>query len=404
MPRILKTRPVPTEEDHRPTTFEVFFDLVFVFALTRITTFMAQSPTPYLLAQGLVLLLLFWAFFEPYAWLGNWVRADLGLVRAGMFAAMAAIFVAALEIPDGWRRHGRLVEPSLAVAIAYIVVRAVFLALYFYLAAGNRPWRAHLFRLATSSALSWVPLILGAMLGGDAQTALWTVAFLVDRIGARIVAALGGLTVRSANHMAERHGLVLIIALGESLVSVGAGAGAEVTRWPVLCGALLGLLVAFCLWWLYFVTAASPAGRALAAMEQKRRVRTATNAYSLTHFLLIAGIVYLALGVEETLHHLAQGRPGRFSGTELDWTATTALYGGLVMYLIGRILFLRFTIGRTPRSQLVAACVALALLPIARHVPALDALGLLTAFLVALVGYERISGPGGAADPAPPSG
>ena len=381
-----------TEEDHRPTTFEVFFDLVFVFALTRVTTFMAQPPTPYILVQGLVLLLLFWAFFEPFAWLGNWTRADVGLIRAGMFAAMAAIFVAALEIPDAWRRHGRVVEPSLALAIAYIVVRAVFLALYLYLAAGNRSWRTHALRLAVSSALSWVPLILGAMLGGAAQTALWTVAFLVDRVGARIVATLGGLTVRSPNHLAERHGLVLIIALGESLVSVGAGAGAEVTRWPVLSAALLGLLAAFCLWWLYFVIAASKAGRALAAMEQERRVKTATTAYSLMHFLLIAGIIYLALGVEEILHHLAHGRPGRFAGTRLDWTATTALYGGLVVYLVGRILFLRFTVGRTPRSQFVAAGIALALLPVARLVPALDALGLLTAFLVALVGYERTRG------------
>jgi low temperature requirement protein LtrA len=238
--------------------------------------------------------------------------------------------------------------------------------------------------------LSWVPLILGAMLGGDAQTALWIVAFLVDRIGARIVAALGGLTLRSPSHIAERHGLVLIIALGESLVSVGAGAGAAVTHWPVLSGALLGLISAFCLWWLYFVIAASPAGRALEAMEQQRQVKTATNAYSLTHFLLIAGIVYLALGVEEILHYLARARPGHFAGTQLDWTATTALYGGLVVYLVGRILFLRFTVGHTPRSQVVAACIALVLLPVARFMPALDALGLLTAFLVALVGYERI--------------
>ncbi len=390
MPRILKTRPVPTEEDHRPTTFEVFFDLVFVFALTRITTFMAQPPTPYILAQGLVLLLLFWAFFEPFAWLGNWARADLGIVRDGMFAAMAAIFVAALEIPDAWRPNGRLVEPSLAVAIAYIAVRLVFLALYLYLTTGDRSWRAHVLRLATSSALSWVPLILGAMLGGDAQTALWTLAFVVDRIGARIVAALGGLTLRSPSHIAERHGLVLIIALGESLVSVGAGAGAAVTRWPVLSGALLGLLAAFCLWWLYFVVAASPAGRALAGMERQRRVRTAVNAYSLTHFLLIAGIIYLSLGVEEILHHLAHAGPGHLAGTRLDWTATTALYGGLVLYLIGRILFLRLTVGHAARAQVAAACIALVLLPVARLMPALDALGLLTAFLVALVGYERI--------------
>src|ERR1700750_1331365 len=98
-------RPAPTEESHRVTPFEIFFDLVFVFALIQVTAFMARPPTLLLLVQGLVVVLLLWFSFSAYSWVGNQVRLDVGLVRAGMFVAMAAIFVAALVIPYAWR-HG----------------------------------------------------------------------------------------------------------------------------------------------------------------------------------------------------------------------------------------------------------------------------------------------------------
>src|SRR5215468_3431710 len=138
MRHIVRPRPVETEETHRATAFEIFFDLVFVFALTRTISFMAQPPTPLLLAQGMVILLLLWWSFTAYAWLGNQVRADIGLIRAGMLVAMAAIFVAALVIPHAWRHANQPADAPLALAAAYIVVRAVHLVLFVYVAAGNR--------------------------------------------------------------------------------------------------------------------------------------------------------------------------------------------------------------------------------------------------------------------------
>jgi low temperature requirement protein LtrA len=385
--RILHPRPVPTEETHRATSFEIFFDLVFVFALIRITSFMAQPPTPLILAQGLILLFLLWWAFESYAWLGNQARADVGLIRAGVLVAMAAIFVAALVIPDAWRPGNP--DARLTLALAFVVVRALHLALFYYLSAGDRRLRVQVLLFAIPTALAWIPLVLGALLGGTAQILLWTGAFLLDAVGALTADVFRGWRLRSPSHYAARHGLVLIIALGESLISVGTGAGSAVTRWPVLAAALLAFTTTVCLWWLYFENAAAPAGRALASRPIEHRVTTADSAYAAGHFLLIAGVIYLALGIEQVLAHVAHNEPGQSASAPLDWTATAALYGGVVLYLTGRILFLRFTVGRTPPAQIVAAGATLALLPAARNLPALAALGLLAAVLLALVGYER---------------
>ncbi|MFF4879629.1 low temperature requirement protein A [Micromonospora sp. NPDC000668] len=287
-------------------------------------------------------------------------------------------------------RFGEAITES-SEASAYIVVRALHTALYYYGAAGNRRLRVQILLFAIPAAVASIPLILGAVLGGLAQTVLWVGALLVvEAASGRAATAFGGFVLRRPSYFAERHGLVLIIALGESLISVGAGAGSAVTRWPVLLAALLSLTAAGCLWWLYFENAASAASQALARRHGERRAVTAADAYSLTHALLIAGIIYLALGLDRVLTHVADNEPGSPPGAPLHWPSTIALYGGVVLYLAGRALFLRLTVGHTPPAQIVATGVTLALLPAARHLPALAALGLLTAVLVTLVGYERL--------------
>jgi low temperature requirement protein LtrA len=381
-------RPVPTEETHRATPFEVFFDLVFVFAFIRVGTLMAQAPTPLGLAHGLVLLLLLWWPFTNYAYLANQVRADVGLVRAGNAAVMAAIFVAAVVMPDAWRHDTQSLAAPLTLALVYILVRAIYLALIWHISAGNARLRASLRLRVIPVSMGWAVLLLGAVLGGATQTLLWVAAFLIDGVGGLFIAVTAGRAVLpSASHFAERHGLIVIIALGESLISVGVGAGSAITRWPVLIAALLALTAALALWWLYFENAAAPAGQALARIPVADRTRTGAIAYSVAHFPLIAGIIYLALGIEVVLGHLAH-HP---AGTPLDWTSTAALFGGPALYLIGRALFLRITVRHTPPAQILMAGIILALLPAARHLPAIAALALIATMLTALVCYERIT-------------
>ncbi|RKN32399.1 low temperature requirement protein A [Micromonospora musae] len=385
-------RPVPIGEAQRTTPFEIFFDLVFAFAFIRVATFMAGSPTPLGLAQGLVFLMLLWWPFTTFAWLANQVRADVGLVRAGLVVVMAAMFVAGLVIPYAWGHETWTVSEALTVAVAYIVIRTAFYLLNWHAAVVNRPIPAPGFRYAIPIVGGWIPLLLGAVLGGTTQTLLWAAAFLIDCLGTACVSLFSKdrFRVRSASHLCDRHGLLLIIALGESLIAVGAGAGSAVTRWPVLIAALLAVANATTLWWLYFENAAAPAGQALARLPDRDRVRPAINAYSLAHFPLIAGIIYLALGIELVLEHLAHHPSQHPAGAPLDWTSTAALFGGPVVYLIGRGLFLQFTVGHTSRAQIVAAAIMLALLPVGRSLPALGAFGVITAVLAALVCYERI--------------
>ena len=262
----------------------------------------------------------------------------------------------------------------------------------FYAAAQNRQLRTTLRLFAITTTLAWIPLILGAVLGGTAQTLLWAAAFAIDWNGGLIASFASGWQLRSPNHFAERHGLVVIIALGESLAAVGAGAGPAVTRAPVLVAGVLVFTTAACVWWLYFENAASAAGQALAREPRgRRRSRIATNTYSAAHFPLIAGVIYIALGVEQVVAHLAHNQPLHFGGAPLDWTSTVALYGGVILYLTGRALFLRLSVGSVPPAQFVAVGVALLLLPVGRILPALTSFGLITAFLFALVCYERLS-------------
>ncbi|MGW0218265.1 low temperature requirement protein A [Micromonospora chokoriensis] len=393
MSRALRSRPVLVEEAHRATTFEIFFDLVLVFALTRLIGFMAESLGPLTLYQGLLLLLWFWYAWSCYAWLGNQVRADTGLVLAGMLAAMAAIFVAALVIPEAWQRHDGALSPPLTLAIAYLVVRGLHLSLMFYASSGDPQYRRQAWRFAVTTTLAWIPLLLGAVLGGTAQTVLWTVAFLVDYGGGRIATAASFGEVRSGSHFAERHGLVLIIVLGESLLSAGAGVGSVVIGWPVLLASVLSFAATVCLWWLYFVGGARAAAEALtaASSRSRRRQQLASDAYTLAHLPMVAGVVSFALGIHLCLDGLAdEARPGDHSAVSMGWAPATVLYGGVALYLVGRFLFLRLTV-RTPPGHLVAVVVLLLLVPVARVLPALAALGLLAALLTTIVGYERLA-------------
>ncbi|WFE49337.1 low temperature requirement protein A [Micromonospora sp. WMMD1155] len=385
------SRPVLVEEAHRATTFEIFFDLVLVFALTRLIGFMAESLGPLTLYHGLLLLLWFWYSWSCYAWLANQVRADKGPVLAGMLAAMAAIFVAALVIPEAWQRHDGALSPPLTLAVAYIVVRGLHLGLMTYASSGNPQYRRQTLRFAVSTMTAWAPLLVGAILGGTAQTVLWTVAFIVDYGGGRLTTAVSFGEVRSGAHFAERHGLVLIIVLGESLLSAGAGVGRAMIAWPVLLAAVFGFAATVCLWWLYFVGVAPAAANVLTAAPpgSRRRQQLASDAYTLAHLPLVAGVVYFALGLHLVLASLTD-QPGHPSGEPMVWPATAVLYGGTALYLVGRLLFLRLTVRDTP-GQLVALGLVPALMPVARILPALAALGLLAAFLAALVLHERLT-------------
>jgi low temperature requirement protein LtrA len=371
----------PTGEDHQATTFELFFDLVYVFAATQVTGYMAHEHSGHGVVQGMLLLALLWWTWSAYAWLGNQARADEGVLRAGMAVAMAAIFVVALTIPEAWHDAPGGLDGPLVLVGAYLVVRCVHFALYAVAATGDRGLRHQL-------AISWGPLLVsaallvpGALLGGWAQTLLVAGALLVDWGGIYLTSRQGSWRLHSAGHWTERHGNFIILAIGESVVAIGVGAAQQPISAPLLLAAVLGVAVAVGLWWLYFDVASLAAEHQFLEARGQVRARLALEAYTYGHFPIVAGIVLAALGIEGVLAHAGDSKP-------LGGFYAAPLFGGVALYLAGELLFKQRMHSTLSLPRLVAIGVLLAVLPAAIVLPPLVGLAGLVLILAALVGFE----------------
>lgn len=370
--RTLRGKARPTGQDHRATPFELFFDLVYVFAITQITGYMARQRDAEGVLQGLMTLALLWGTWSGYTWLGNHSRADEGAPRAGMIVAMAAMFVLALAIPDAWSGG----PGSLVLVVAYLLVRWVHLAIYAVAARDDPGLRRQVAVTWAPLAVSAVLLVSGALLGDRAQTVLFALALVVDWVGIYVTTRHGHWRLRSPAHLTERHGLFMILAIGESIVAVGAGAAGQPLSAALLLAAIQGIAVAVALWWSYFDTVSQAAARRL---RGEGRLRLAVEAYTYGHFPIIAGIVLAALGIEGVVAHASDtDRLGVFSAL--------ALYGGGALYLLGHLLF-RLRIHHVFSGAHLAATGALLMIaPVAAMLPPLAApVGVLAVLTVVIV-------------------
>jgi low temperature requirement protein LtrA len=361
-------------EQSQVTPLELFFDLVFVLALTQCTALMADQPTWEGLAKGLLILGVTWWSWVGYAWLTSVVDPEEGVVRIVMFVAMAAMLVLALCVPEAFDDSGLL------FAGAYAVVRFSQIALFMVASRDEPELRRSVTGLAIGTAVG-VALIAGASFAdGALQGAIWAVALLLDVGEPYVFGAEGWKLV--PGHFAERHGLIIIIALGESIVAIGIGAEGSVDA-GVVVAAVLGVAVAAALWWLYFDVVALVAERRLSnAPEGRVRNDIARDSYSYLHFPMVAGIVLLALGLKKTLEHVED---------PLKVVPATALLGGVSLYLLAHVAFRLRNVHRLNRLRLVCAAVIAALIPAAVELPALVTLALLAVLLVGLISYEARS-------------
>jgi low temperature requirement protein LtrA len=381
---------LPVAEEARVTPIELFFDLVFVFSLTQVTALMSADLSGRGILRGLLVLALLWWCWVGYAWLGNVVQAEEGLGRAAMFSAMAAMFVMALAVPEAF--HDRLggVDGPVVVAFAYLSVRLLHLGI-FWLAARtehDRALRGQLFRFMPSLFGSTTLLLIASQLHGRAQTLTWVGVVVVDYVGV-ILGGASGWRLRSASHFAERHGLIVIVALGESIVAIGVGVAHFAISWPILVGAVLGLAVAACVWWAYFDVVSIVAERVLRRLQGEERTRMARDAYSYLHLPMVAGIALLAFGIESVLQNVGDASDGRLS-EPLDQLPLGALYGGVALFLLAHAAFKYRTWHHVTVRRLVVAALLLLLMPAAMELPGLAALGLLGAVMVALIASEAI--------------
>ena len=360
------------DDEERVTPLELFFDLVFVFAITQVTAFIAADPTWKGLARGLLILALIWWAWAAYAWLTNALDTEADRTRLVMFLAMAAMFLAALAIPHAFN------DDALLFAISYSVVRAAHVLLYGY-AANDVDVQQAVLRFAPAVAIAGILLIAASFLDGYAQGALWAAAITIDYAGPAI-AGMEGWKLHPG-HFAERHGLVIIIAFGESIVAIGVGAGGLALDAGVVAAAVLGIVTAAALWWAYFDVVAIVAERRLRQARGVAQNAMARDSYSYIHVMLIAGIVLVALGGKKTI--AAVDEP-------LKLVPAVALCGGVSVYLLGHIAFRLRNIGTLNLQRLVVAAVAAALIPVATQIDALATLGLIAALTSGLIAYEAI--------------
>ena len=228
--------------EKRVAPLELFFDLVFVFALTQVTKLMAEDPSWTGLGQGMLVLAALWWAWGAYAWLTNYIAAEEDLERLLMFAVMGAFLVAALAVPHAFG------DDALLFAVAYAVAR--WLHIFIFAEANDDVDAAEAIRRLARTALpAPALLIIAAFLDGTPQALLWVAALAIDFAGP-FVFGVRGFRV-SPGHFAERFSLIVIIALGESIVAIGTGIQGELDA-GIVGGALLGLVLACALWWAYF--------------------------------------------------------------------------------------------------------------------------------------------------------
>jgi low temperature requirement protein LtrA len=312
-----------------------------------------------------------WFAWTGYAWLGNTAGHDEGAIRVVLLAAMAPLLVASLAVPHAFGKD------ALIFGVAYFLVRGLHIVAYAVLARTNPELRAVVVRLARTILPAAALLVLAGFLPGPGRYVCWAAALVID-YGGLLMSSVEGWRVEPA-HFAERHGLIIIIALGESIVALGVGAAGLALDVGVVTGVVLGLAVAGCLWWAYFDVVAAVAERKLRQASDLGRARIARDSYSYLHLPMVAGIVVFAFGVKETLVHVH---------THLTHVPAIALCGGVALYLLALSAFKRRNVGSFNYSRLVAAAVLIALTPIATQLPALLSLGLVAVVTCTLIAYE----------------
>lgn len=362
-------------ESHSVTPLELFFDLVFVFALTQVTTLLADDLTWLGMLRGFAVLAVVWWAWVGYSWLTNSIRIDDDIAsRLVIMLAMTAMLVAGLAAPSAFGEYAVL------FGVAYFVVRILHLLLYAVTTRSDPEVFGAVLRLAPGMlAGATLILIAGFVPPGPVRGVLWAIAIIID-FAAPIFAGTSGWKV-DAGHFAERHGLIIIIALGESLIALGVSASGEVLTAGVVTAATLGVIVVCSMWWLYFDVVAVAAEHMLASLTGRTQAAMARDSYSYIHLFMVFGIVLVALGLKKTLLDIE---------APLKSVVAVALFGGMAVYLLAHIAFRLRNMGTLNVQRLVVAFVMLALIPVGVRLPSLASLAIVTLVLVALVAYEAV--------------
>jgi low temperature requirement protein LtrA len=369
-------------DERHSAPVELFWDLVFVFAITQVTTLLWHDLTWAGFGRAMLVLALVWWAWSAFVWATNAQLPSSPTLRASLLVSSVSIFVAGLSVPHAFGGEGTL------FAVSYAIVRFLHLALYVDASRRGRASWASMAGFMVTVTIGMVLLIGGSFAGGWVRIALWVLAAAIDYAGPAWLTRerLRGIQEVVVAHFAERYSLFVIICLGESLVAIGVGAlGANSDRslnGELVVAAALGLLITVAMWWTYFE------GFAEAAAERLRRhddpVLAAADAYSYLHLVIVAGIITFAVGVKIlTRGSVTAGLPG---------PARLALCGGVALYLLGAAAFARRLLGIVDYGQLAVAGALLVLYAVGAGLAAWVVAGAVAALLggLCLSGAEAV--------------
>lgn len=359
--------------EHKVKPLELFFDLVFVLAFTQVTTKLSHDLSWEGLCRSLLVLAVLWWAWSGYTWLTNAFDPESKLLRLPIFVAMAALLIASLAVPEAFGEY------ALIFAVAYLIVRLIH-ASFYVIGSWNDPEQLRaLLRLLPVFVIAPSLIVLSTAFDGTTQAALWVLAIVVDYGGAMFLVTEGWRV--EAEHFAERFGLIVIIALGESIVSIGVGAEGVDLDAQTLSVAVLAVTLASAMWWMYFDVVALVAAKVLESRTGFDRAKLARDSYAFLHFFLIAGIIFVALAIKKTIGHPEE---------HLKEIPAVALGLGIAFYSGGLAAIRKRDLGKWNLARLAVAALALLLIPVFKEVSALASLTIATAILVLLVAGEAI--------------
>ncbi len=344
-----------------------------VFAITQVTTYLSENPTWGGLLRGMLLLGALWWAWSAYAWLTNTLDPEEGAVRMAVFAAIAAMLIVSLAVPGAFGADG------VTFAVAYLIVRLLHLVLFTIAGRGDHDLMGAVLRIVPFAILGPALLLVAGFLHGTAQVELWVAALAIDYLGP-LVGHTRGWRV-SPEHFIERFGLIIIIALGESIVAIGVGAAGVPLDKEVITAALLGVTVAACLWWSYFDWVIYVGQARLVEATGVVRAALARDVYSYLHLPMVAGIVLFAFGLKTTLPHASEPLPT---------IPALGLFGGVALYFLAHVLVRLRIGGGLGHGRPVATVVLFGLFPLGVVMPALASLALVAAVCVGLIAYEAL--------------
>jgi low temperature requirement protein LtrA len=363
-------------EERRTSPVELLWDLVFVFAVTQVTTLLSREMSWSGFGRSMLVLALIWWAWSAFVWAANAQATGSPTLRRCLLVATAFIFITGLSLPRAFGSEGTL------FATTYAVVRFLHLALYVDASKqGNASWSA-IAGFSVTVVIGMALLIGGSLAHGSARIAMWAIAVGIDYAGPAWLTRerLRGLQRVAVAHFAERYGLFVIICLGESIVAigVGAGTGGHHLTTGLVAAVSLGLLITVGLWWTYFEGFAATAEERLRGHHDP--VLAAADGYSYLHLVIVAGIITFAVGVKL----LVKGAVD----SPMEESARLALCGGVALYLLGHLAFRVRMVGSVEYAKLAVAAALLVLCALGSDLPAWSMEGAVTALVAGLCALE----------------